>query len=597
MEFTFSPMKYPTKTWLIAFAAFQIVTIACGSGGGGSEGTEPPPAAGSPPPGGGATSFMLSVSVQGEGTVSSSPNGIACGSDCSEPFSPDASITLSAAAGSGSQFTGWAGDCSGVGTSCTLSMAAAHSVTAQFQATTPPGAAPTLSAAEPAADATNVQVGAPVRATFSEALDCATVNTGSFKLAGVTGAVSCSGSTAVFTPAAALAFGTTYTATLETSIKDTAGDALAGTRSWSFTTAAAPPPAGSNTRFSFLAYGDSRSGNGCDGNKVHISLVKRMAAEPDAPFVFNLGDMTTGYDSSTNWVQKGACTGTDNHGSFKDIVAPLMNKPAPAGLPTAYFPVVGNHDDNWNDGWYPDPFGNGFCDVFNPQAFVPNHTQQPYFAGTAAMKHTDAQFYALACSKTQRDVYPNYLYYSFDYGNSHFTVLRVNSDYDDLEECNNKSGAKNYDNCFRLHQLDWLRADLAAASARPGIQNIFVFLHAPLFTTSYGHAAQVSWPTLSKEFSKYNVKVAFSGHNHVYERSVPIFASATSPNGVRDDLKGTVYTVTGGGGSALHGFNSDNALIAKKSAAFHYLRVDVDGAKVSVKAVLLDGTVLDTYTR
>lgn len=360
---------------------------------------------------------------------------------------------------------------------------------------------------------------------------------------------------------------------------------------------APPPPGTSGAKFSFLAYGDSRSGNGCDGNKVHLSLVNRMAQEPGALFVFNLGDMITGYDASTNWVQKGNCTAADSQGSFKDIVAPLMNKPAPAGLATAYFPVVGNHDDNWNDGWYPDPFGNGFCDVFKPQSFVPNHTQKAYFAGTPAMRIADTDFYSLACSTTRRDVYPTYIYYSFDYANSHFAVLRVNTDYEDLEECNNKTGPKDYDNCFRLHQLDWLRADLAAASTRVGIENLFVLLHAPLFTTSDGHAAQVSWPTLSKEFSKYHVKVVFSGHNHVYERSVPIFASTASPNGVRDDLKGTVYTVTGGGGSALHGWRSESALIVKRATSFHYLRVDVDGARVNVKAVLQDGTVMDSYSR
>ena len=30
------------------------------------------------------------------------------------------------------------------------------------------------------------------------------------------------------------------------------------------------------------------------------------------------------------------------------------------------YPVVGNHDDGWGDDWYPDPYGNGFCSVFDP---------------------------------------------------------------------------------------------------------------------------------------------------------------------------------------------------------------------------------------
>ena len=54
------------------------------------------------------------------------------------------------------------------------------------------------------------------------------------------------------------------------------------------------PPAGDGTAFSFLAYGDSRAGGGCDGNAIHINLVTKMAAETSAAFVFNTGDMITG---------------------------------------------------------------------------------------------------------------------------------------------------------------------------------------------------------------------------------------------------------------------------------------------------------------
>jgi hypothetical protein len=90
--------------------------------------------------------------------------------------------------------------------------------------------------------------------------------------------------------------------------------------------------------------------------------------------------------------------------------------------------------------------------------------------------------------------------------------------------------------------------------------------------------------------------MVISGHSHVYERSVPVYADATNPNGVRDDAKGTVYTVTGGGGSALAGFKTIGPLNAKATAAYHYLRIDVDGAKVNVKTIGQDGAVLDTFS-
>src|SRR3972149_2727743 len=158
------------------------------------------------------------------------------------------------------------------------------------------------------------------------------------------------------------------------------------------------------------------------------------------------------------------------------------------------------------------------------------------------------------CSKTDRGVYSQYMYYSFDYQNVHFVVLRLNSDYFDLltddPACMDSS---NYDHCYNVHQLHWLQDYLAKARANPNIHHIFAFMHAPMFTTGYDHDANVSWPALTKEFTNYGVALSFNGHNHVYERTVPIFVSASSPNGVRDDTRGTTYITTGGGGGGPGG--------------------------------------------
>jgi hypothetical protein len=67
----------------------------------------------------------------GSGTVTSSPAAISCGATCSGQFNGGTSVTLTAAAVSGSKFSGWSGDCSGTGT-CTLTMSANHTVTAAF---------------------------------------------------------------------------------------------------------------------------------------------------------------------------------------------------------------------------------------------------------------------------------------------------------------------------------------------------------------------------------------------------------------------------------------------------------------------------------
>ena len=71
----------------------------------------------------------------GTGTVTSSPAGITCGTDCTEPYNVGQSVALTAVAGANSAFAGWSGGgCTGTGT-CTVTMTAATTVTATFNLT------------------------------------------------------------------------------------------------------------------------------------------------------------------------------------------------------------------------------------------------------------------------------------------------------------------------------------------------------------------------------------------------------------------------------------------------------------------------------
>ncbi len=68
----------------------------------------------------------------GSGTVTSTPGGISCGSDCTENYVNGTNVSLTAAAATGSTFAGWSGGiCSGTST-CSVSMTAARTVTATF---------------------------------------------------------------------------------------------------------------------------------------------------------------------------------------------------------------------------------------------------------------------------------------------------------------------------------------------------------------------------------------------------------------------------------------------------------------------------------
>ncbi len=78
--------------------------------------------------------FNLAVtkSGTGAGTVTSSPAGIDCGSDCSETLVDGTSVTLTASPAADSSFTAWSGaGCSGTST-CTVTMSAARAVDAKF---------------------------------------------------------------------------------------------------------------------------------------------------------------------------------------------------------------------------------------------------------------------------------------------------------------------------------------------------------------------------------------------------------------------------------------------------------------------------------
>jgi subtilisin family serine protease len=79
-----------------------------------------------------ATSYTLTVSNGGNGTVTSSPAGIACGATCSTSFAPGTVVTLTAAALAGYEFAGWGGACSGTG-SCVVTLNANAVVAATFQ--------------------------------------------------------------------------------------------------------------------------------------------------------------------------------------------------------------------------------------------------------------------------------------------------------------------------------------------------------------------------------------------------------------------------------------------------------------------------------
>ncbi len=134
-----------------------------------------------------------------------------------------------------------------------------HFTTGVTPDTTRPRVLSTVPATTIPGPTTGVPTNTAITAVFTEEMAPATITGSSFTLTGpgttaVTGTVSYTvgAATATFTPAAALAANTTYTATITTAATDLAGNALAGNQAplpaasnyvWTFTTAAAVSPA------------------------------------------------------------------------------------------------------------------------------------------------------------------------------------------------------------------------------------------------------------------------------------------------------------------------------------------------------------------
>ena len=140
---------------------------------------------------------------------------------------------------------------------------------------------PTITLTTPASGATGVALNAAINATFSEAMNPASIfAAGTFTLAvagtggaAVTGTVTYDPASdiATFTPSANLAANTEYTATITNAATDLAGNALAAgaaANPWSFMTGAAPgptgPPLGTASTFGTIGGGAGITNQGID---------------------------------------------------------------------------------------------------------------------------------------------------------------------------------------------------------------------------------------------------------------------------------------------------------------------------------------------
>ena len=154
-------------------------------------------------------------------------------------------------------------------------------------------------------------------------------------------------------------------------------------------------------------------------------------------------------------------------------------------------------------------------------------------------------------------------YYSFDWGDAHFVALDSELYYNDRGSNSKK-------------QKDFLERDLGATRKRLKI----AFLHRSPYGSSRHGGDETVRADLEPLFARHNVDVVFAGHDHVYERTLPI--------------RGVTYVVSGGGGRRLYP-PGKGRLTACSRSTHHAVLGRVDGGRLTLEAVEPDGTVFDRF--
>jgi len=168
-------------------------------------------------------------------------------------------------------------------------------------------------------------------------------------------------------------------------------------------------------------------------------------------------------------------------------------------------------------------------------------------------------------------------YYSFDYGNAHFTIVDSNQIFTPLSR-----------------QYQWLEKDLAASRATWK----FVAHHHPPYSSDkddYGNTdkrgsilGDPNTRQLVSLYEKYGVDIVWVGHIHDYERTWPI------RDGRVDQEHGVIYIQTGGGGAELEDFAPTRSwFTAKVLRNFQYCYVAVSRGTLRMMAYDLDGRLYD----
>jgi 3',5'-cyclic AMP phosphodiesterase CpdA len=148
-------------------------------------------------------------------------------------------------------------------------------------------------------------------------------------------------------------------------------------------------------------------------------------------------------------------------------------------------------------------------------------------------------------------------WYSFDYGDVHFVAL---------------------DTEWELTaQAEWLDRDLSQNQ----LPWTIVYLHRPPFSSGYHGGSLAVRDAFVPLFERHHVQLVLAGHDHDYERTLPI--------------QGITYVVTGGGGRYTRPVGASD-FTAFSQEVLHFVQGTVDGDSLTLRAIDATGQQIDSVT-
>ncbi len=147
-------------------------------------------------------------------------------------------------------------------------------------------------------------------------------------------------------------------------------------------------------------------------------------------------------------------------------------------------------------------------------------------------------------------------------------------------------------------QLDLLKRVLEAGADRTWK---FVWFHKPFYTQGIHDGEQDDFlDTWWKIFDDHGVDMLFCGHTHSYIRALPINRNVSVDTPVAaygaGPGQGRCHIVTGGLGTSLDDLGEDRWFTAVSAMQQHYVRIDINGPRLSFAAKTVDGEVFDSLT-